>query len=110
MLRITTLVGTAVAASALGVAALASTGVASAATSVDDTFISVITDEGIKPPSAKEAIGVAHNVCVVLDKGGDLVEAVSAVADYTELASEDAAFIVGASIAAYCPEYEELIG
>jgi len=46
MNRLTTITGTAVATSALGLAAFASTGVASAST-VDDTFISVISDEGI---------------------------------------------------------------
>ena len=109
MIRLTTFIGTAAAASALGLAALASTGVASAGT-VDDTFITVITDQGIKPPSTKEAIGVARDVCTVLDKGGDLVDAVSAVSEYTELEMEDSAFFVGASIATYCPEHEGLIG
>ena len=47
MNRLTTIIGTAIATSALGLAALASTGVASAS-KVDDTFISVITDEGIQ--------------------------------------------------------------
>ena len=105
MNRLTTIIGTAVATSALGLAALASTGVASAST-VDDTFISVITDEGIKAPSAKEAIGVAEDVCSI----GDLLDAVSAVADYTDLEFEDSAFYVGASIASYCPEHEDVIG
>ena len=109
MLRITTFVGTAAATAALGLAAFASTGVASAGT-VDDTFITVITEQGIEPPSAKEAIGVAHDVCVVFDEGGDLLDAVSAVSDYTELGTEDSAFFVGASIATYCPEHEAAIG
>ena len=109
MNRLTTIIGTAVATSALGLAALASTGVASAST-VDDTFISVITDEGIKAPSAKEAIGVAEDVCSILDNGGDLLDAVSAVADYTDLEFEDSAFYVGASIASYCPEHADVIG
>jgi hypothetical protein len=109
MLRITTFVGTAAATAALGLAAFASTGVASAGT-VDDTFITVITEQGIEPPSAKEAVGVAHDVCVVFDNGGDLLDAVSAVSDYTELGTEDSAFFVGASIATYCPEHEAAIG
>lgn len=109
MLRITTFVGTAAATAALGLAAFASVGVASAGT-VDDTFISVITEQGIEPPSAKEAIGVAHDVCVVFDNGGDLVDAVSAVSEYTELEMEDSAFFVGASVASYCPEHEAVIG
>ena len=108
MNRLTTIIGTAVATSALGLAAFASTGVASAST-VDDTFISVISDEGIEAPSAKEAIGVAEDVCTILDKGGDLLDAVSAVADYTDLEFEDSAFFVGASIASYCPEHKAVI-
>ena len=79
------------------------------ASTVDDTFISVISDEGIEAPSAKEAIGVAEDVCTILDKGGDLLDAVSAVADYTELDFEDSAFFVGASIASYCPEHKAVI-
>jgi uncharacterized protein DUF732 len=109
MHRITTFVGTAAATAALGLAAFASAGVASAG-SVDDTFITVITDQGIKPPSAKEAISVAHDVCAVIDEGGDLVDAVTAVSDYTELDTEDSAFFVGASVASYCPQHEAKIG
>ena len=108
MIRLTTLIGTAAAASALGLAALTSTAVASAST-IDDTFITVITDEGIQPPSTREAISVAHDVCSVLNEGGDLVDAVSSVSNYTDLETEDAAFFVGASIATYCPEHEGLI-
>jgi uncharacterized protein DUF732 len=109
MLRFTTFVGSAAATAALGLAAFASAGVASAG-SVDDTFITVITAQGIKPPSTKEAIGVAHDVCTVLDEGGDLVDAVTAVSDYTELEMEDSAFLVGASVASYCPEHGAAIG
>jgi hypothetical protein len=109
MLRVTTFVGTAAATAALGLAAFASAGVASAS-SVDDTFITVITEEGIEPPSVKEAISVAHDVCLVFDNGGDLADAVSAVSDYTELGMEDSAFFVGASVASYCPEHEAVIG
>jgi hypothetical protein len=103
-----TFVGTAAAAAALGLAALASAGTAGAST-VDDVFITVISDQGIEPPSAEDAIGVAHDVCVVIDEGGTLVDAISAVSDYTELGFEDSAFFVGASIASYCPEHEALI-
>ena len=74
--RFTTFVGAAAAASSLGLAALASAATAGAGT-VDDTFISVITDQGIEPPSAGEAISVAHDVCTVIDDGGDLVDAIS---------------------------------
>ncbi|WP_101947232.1 DUF732 domain-containing protein [Mycobacterium sp. 3519A] len=108
MIRLTTLIGTVAAASALGLAALTSTGVAAAST-IDDTFITVITEQGIQPPSTREAVSVAHDACAVLAEGGDLVDAVGAVAEYTELGTEDAAFFVGASIATYCPEHEGLV-
>ena len=106
--RLTTFVGAAAAATGLGLAALASAATAGA-TVADDTFITVITEQGIEPPSAEEAIGVAHDVCMVIDDGGDLFDAISAVYDYTELGFEDSAFFVGASIATYCPEHEALI-
>jgi Protein of unknown function (DUF732) len=110
--RITAFVGTAAAATALGLTAVttASTAMASSmASSTDDTFISVITEEGIEPPPAKEATGVAHDVCTMLDDGADLYDAVSSVSEFTELAVEPSAFFVGASIASYCPEYKGLI-
>jgi Protein of unknown function (DUF732) len=106
--RFATFAGTAAAAGAVGLAALASAGIAGAST-VDDTFITVISEQGIEPPSAEEAIDVAHEVCMVMDDGSDLFDAVTAVSDYTELDVEDSAFFVGASIASYCPEHEGLI-
>ena len=107
--HLTAFVGAAAVASTLGLAALATAGVASAG-SVDDTFISVLRDEGIVPASTKEAISTAHAVCAVFDDGLSLIDGVSAVSDHTGLEMEDAAFFVGASIASYCPEHEELIG
>jgi hypothetical protein len=105
----TAFVGAAAVASTLGLAALASAGVASAS-SADDTFVSVLRDEGIVAPSAREAISTGHAVCAVFDEGLSLIDAVSAVSDITGLEMEDAAFFVGASVATYCPEHEELIG
>ena len=107
--RLTAVVGAAAVASTLGLAAIASAGTA-AASAIDDVFIDVITEEGIQPPSAEEAIGVAHDVCSVIDGGGDLYVAISSVSEYTELEFEDSAFFVGASIATYCPEHEGVIG
>jgi hypothetical protein len=62
------------------------------------------------PPSGKEAISTAHAVCAVFDDGLSLVDGVSAVSDHTGLGMEDAAFFVGASVASYSPEHEQLIG
>ena len=99
-------IGTAAAASALGLAALVGAG-AAGATSLDDTFISVLADEGIEAPSTAEAVSTALDVCGLFDDGGDLYDAVSEVSDYTELGIEDSAFFVGASVATYCPEYSD---
>lgn len=107
--HLTAFVGAAAVASTLGLAALASAGVASAG-SVDDTFITVLRDEGIVPPSTREAISTGHAVCAVFDDGLSLIDAVSAVSDTTGLEMEDSAFFVGASVASYCPEHEDLIG
>jgi Protein of unknown function (DUF732) len=104
----TALVGTAAAASALGLAALVTAGTAGAG-SVDDTFMSVLADEGIEAPSTVEAVSAAHGVCMVFDDGLTLVDAVSAVSDVTGLSMESSAFFVGASVATYCPEHEGAI-
>nr|WP_090344306.1 DUF732 domain-containing protein [Mycolicibacterium malmesburyense]CRL75708.1 hypothetical protein CPGR_03675 [Mycolicibacterium malmesburyense] len=100
---------TAAAVGALGIAAFATTGVA-AANTVDDTFIEVINQQGIQPPSDAEAISVAHDACAVIDGRGDIAAAVDAVSEATKLDFEDSAFFVGAAIASYCPEHEDLIG
>jgi hypothetical protein len=106
--NVTAFIGTAAAASAFGLAALVTAGNAGA-TSIDDTYISVLKDQGIEAPSTAEAVGMAHKVCSMIDHGNDLVDAVSAVSDATGLQMEDSAFIVGASVASYCPQYSSMI-
>ncbi len=106
--HLTAVIGAAAATSAIGVAALLSTGIAGAST-IDDTFVSVLEDEGLQPPSTAEAVSTAYDVCAVFDGGGDLYDAVTSVSEYTELGTEDSAFFVGASVATYCPEHESKI-
>ncbi len=106
--NLTAFVGTAAAASAFGLAALMTAGTAGAG-SIDDTFISVLEEEGIEAPSTAEAIAVGHDVCVMIGGGSDLVDAVTAVSEATGLEMEDSAFVVGASVASYCPEHESMI-
>jgi hypothetical protein len=105
----TAFIGTAAAASALGLAALVSAGTANAG-ATDDMFISVLADQGIEAPSTEEAVSTALEVCTLFDHGQDLYAATTAVSEYTELGFEDSAFFVGASVAAYCPEHEAAIG
>jgi len=89
-------------------AALAGAATASAS-SVDDLFINAITAQGIEPPSSKEAISTAHNVCAMLDDGSGLADTIDAVAEYTGLEAFDAGYFVGVSVGVYCPEYTDLI-
>lgn len=103
--NLTAVIASATAASALGLAALLGAGAAGASTT-DDMFISVLADEGIEAPSTAEAVSTALDVCSLFDDGADLYDAVSEVADYTELDVDDSAFFVGASVATYCPEYQ----
>jgi hypothetical protein len=107
--QFTVLVSTAAAASALGIAALVGAGTAGAS-ATDDTFMTVLADEGIQAPSTEEAVSTALDVCAMFDEGKDLYDAVSAVSDYTELEMDDSAYFVGASIGTYCPEHEDVIG
>jgi hypothetical protein len=106
--HITAFLGTAAAASAIGLAALVSAGTADAGT-LDDTFIKVLASEGIQAPSTAEAVSTALDVCTLFDEGVELTDAVGAVSDYTELGTQDSAFFVGASVATYCPEHEDAI-
>jgi hypothetical protein len=106
--HLTAFIGTAAAASALGLAALVSAGTAGAM-SADDIFMSVLADEGIVAPSTEEAVSVALDVCTMFDHGQSLYDAVNEVSEYTELGMDDSAFFVGASVATYCPEHEAAI-
>jgi hypothetical protein len=107
--RLIAFLAAAAAASTLGVAALVGAGTAGAI-STDDMFVEVLADEGIEVPSTREAVSLALDVCATFDEGHSLYDVVDAVSDYTELATEDSAFIVGASVGAYCPEHEVALG
>jgi hypothetical protein len=107
--HLTAFVGAAAAASTLGIAALVSAGSAGA-TTTDDMFVSVLADEGIEPPSTEEAVSLAFDVCAMFDEGQSLYDTVGSVSDVTDLATEDSAFFVGASVATYCPEHEAELG
>jgi hypothetical protein len=107
--HLTAAIAAAAAASSLGIAALVGAGMAGA-TTTDDMFVSVLTDEGIQPPSTQEAVSLAYDVCVMFDQGQSLYDAVGSVSDTTDLVQEDSAFFVGAAVATYCPEHEAALG
>lgn len=100
--------GTAIAAGALGLAAVAGAGTAAALASEDDAFLSEIRAEGIAYDSPKAAIGTAHGVCLALDDGADPVELGMEILENTDLTVDQVAMFVIASVDHYCPRYGAL--
>jgi hypothetical protein len=103
--NLTKFAGTAIVAGALGLAAVATAGTAGALSSVDDTFLKVISAEGIGYDSPKDAIYAAHDVCFALDDGADPVDLGLDLLDDTDLTTQQAATFVIAAVDSYCPEY-----
>jgi len=89
----------------LGLAAVATAGTAGAISSTDDTFLDVISAEGISYDSPKDAIYAAHDVCFALDEGADPVDLGMEILDATDLTTDQAAVFVLASVDTYCPEF-----
>lgn len=106
--RLTTFAGTALVAGALGLAAVATAGTASALRSTDDAFLTEISSEGITYDSAKAAVSNAHYVCSALDDGAKPVDLGQEILDNTDLTTHQAAVFVVASVNTYCPQYAGL--
>ena len=93
---------------ALGLAAFASAGTASAITSQTDTaFLSEIADEGISYDSASAVIGNAHQVCSELKAGASGTDIGGDILAHTDLTTRQAAAFVVMSIDYYCPQYTD---
>jgi Protein of unknown function (DUF732) len=103
--RLTKFAGTAIVAGALGLAAVATAGIAGAISSTDDAFLTEISSEGIAYDTPKAAISNAHYVCDALDEGADPVDLGQEILDNTDLTTHQAAVFVVASVGNYCPEY-----
>ncbi|WP_082973189.1 DUF732 domain-containing protein [Mycobacterium sp. E2327] len=89
-------------ASALTPAALAS------ADPSDDAFVAALENYGIDTDGRDAVIAHGHAVCAALDKGQDssvLALKVMNDPDLNISSRRDAGFFVGASVAAYCPQY-----
>jgi Protein of unknown function (DUF732) len=102
---VTKLAGTAVVAGAFGLATLATAGTAGAMSSVDDTFLTEISAEGISYDSTRDVISVAHDVCFALDEGADPVDLGMELLEATDLTTEQAAMFVVSAVGNYCPEF-----
>lgn len=104
--RITKIAVTAVTGAALGLAALASAGNASALTSADNAFLTTIASAGIGYDDTSVAVSNAHAVCEALDAGYAPEDIAIQLLSLNQLSVKQAATIVVASVEAYCPSHE----
>ena len=72
----------------------------------DDAFIAALENYGIDVSNRDNAIAIGHDVCTSLDNGRDSSHLVLDVVYDTHLPAKKAAYFVGVSVAAYCPQYK----
>ncbi|HET6735343.1 DUF732 domain-containing protein [Mycobacterium sp.] len=96
-------VGAGLAAAALTCAPLAAAGPA------EDVFIDALTEQGVTWPGATPAnmVAAGRGVCQDWGSGASFEQEVSSLAEHLD--TEDAAFLIGAATAAFCPEYESKV-
>lgn len=83
---------------------------ASATPADDELYVNVLTDQGIIPKyyGGDDALVSGHAICATMDREGfSQMTMVDAVASTDHLAPNDAAFVVGAATAAFCPDLED---
>ncbi|MDT5009614.1 MAG: hypothetical protein QOH57_1231 [Mycobacterium sp.] len=93
------------AAAGVSAAALLTATTASASPSDDQAFLSALDRQGVKYPSAQYAISVAGEVCTLLDDGAGGVDVAREITKNSGIPVESSGFVVGASIASYCPSH-----
>jgi hypothetical protein len=106
--RFTKFVGTAIAGTALGLAAFATAGTA-AASSGDDAFLANISTEGIGYDSPGAAVANAHAVCGALAQGQSVGSIGNEILSNTNLTTRQAAAFVVAAVGTYCPGYQSVL-
>lgn len=80
-----------------------------AADNADDAFLGALTEQGVTWPGATpdNQIAAGKGVCQDWAAGATFEQEVNSLVP--TLAAEDAAFLIGAATAAYCPEYESKV-
>ncbi|WP_082948352.1 DUF732 domain-containing protein [Mycobacterium sp. 852014-52450_SCH5900713] len=76
----------------------------------DDSFISEIQRNGIVFTDRGAAIAAGHNMCAGLDSGKTPTSLVLNVVRATDLSAHEAGYLLGASVASYCPQHRGAIG
>jgi hypothetical protein len=88
----------------LSAAALVSAAPASA-DPTDDAFVAALAKAGITFPDHSTAIATAHAVCATLDKSNKSTILAMKLSKDNDLSLKQSGYFIGASIAAYCPQY-----
>jgi Protein of unknown function (DUF732) len=82
------------------------------ADAVDDAFLQDLDDHGVQYGDPVDAMRVAMvDVCGRLDSHPweSIGDVVSGVATNTHWSTADSAYLTGAAIAAYCPQYKSIV-
>lgn len=77
---------------------------------IDDSFIAEIQRSGIVFTDRGAAIAAGHNMCAGLDKGKTPTSLVLNVVRATDLSVREAGYLLGASVASYCPQHKAVVG
>lgn len=72
----------------------------------DDSFLAAIQRDGIVFGDRGAAITAGHDVCAGLDKGKTPTSLVLSVVKATPLSVQEAGYLLGASVASYCPQHK----
>jgi hypothetical protein len=98
-------VGTAIAAAALGLAAMLGAATAHAG-AADDQFLAALHQQGIGFGNPQSAIGVAHHVCDALGQGMEPSQISQQLASHNpQIDRQTAVLITVDSAQSYCPQY-----
>jgi hypothetical protein len=98
-------VGTAIAAAMLGLAALLAAGTTNAGTA-DDQFLAALHQQGISFGDTQSAINVAHHVCDALGQGMEPSEISQQLVSHNPRIDRQSALLVTVDSAqSYCPQY-----
>lgn len=79
----------------------------------DTVFRNALKDNNMNPvigTTWDDYIGLADSMCQALDTGASLKDVVDIMSDGGIFTDEQVGYFIGASIAVYCPQHEDLIG
>lgn len=107
--RATNFAAIAVTGAALGLAALAGSGTAGAFYSADDAFLADIENAGISYDDPDAAVSNALAVCDALGEGYAPEDIALEILSVNDITIKQAAYVVVASVDAYCPSYDDLL-